>query len=161
MEYNLAAASHQSLRLLIAHPVKLHFPSPCVCVCVCTYGWRWGCWVSDDTGGVIPPTSASNLQHEKDTRVTPYLPPTVLSPPSPLLLPNVTLSHFCPNQTVAQITKDLHRNSQSNTRARGVFTGLRLRASEGWRLRRFVTHEKHEQQKVQANFKTTKKKSSL
>ncbi len=60
----------------------------CMCVCACVYvtvsGWRWGCGVSDDTGGVIPPTSASNLQHEKDTLVTPYLPPTIIYPhPAP------------------------------------------------------------------------------
>lgn len=48
------------------------------------YGWRWSCWVSDDTGGVTPPTSASNLQHKKDTHMTLYLPPTILYPrPAP------------------------------------------------------------------------------
>lgn len=48
--------------------------------CMCVYGLKQGCRVSDDTGGVIPQTSVSNLQHEKDTRVTPYLPPTILYP---------------------------------------------------------------------------------
>lgn len=64
---------------------KLFLPSLCVCACsVSEHGWSWGCGVSDDTGGVIPPTSASNLQHEKDTLVTPYLPPTILYPhPAP------------------------------------------------------------------------------
>lgn len=90
-------ASHQSL-LLLAYPlalwmaertVKLLLPL-CECVCLCAHvycvcmNWRWSCGVSDDTGGVIPPTSASNLQHEKDTRMTPYVPPTIFYPhPTP------------------------------------------------------------------------------
>lgn len=62
--------------------------SVCVCVCAHVYcvcmNWRWSCGVSDDTSGVIPPTSASNLQHEKDTRMTPYVPPTIFYPhPAP------------------------------------------------------------------------------
>lgn len=85
------SASHQSL-MLLAHSVAVWTvestetfltPSACVCISACTmlvYGWRWGCGVSDDTGSVIPPTSASNLQHEKDTLVTLYLPPTILYP---------------------------------------------------------------------------------
>lgn len=63
-------------------------------VCPCTYyrapkgGGGGVCEVSDDTGGVIPPTSASNLQHEKDTVATLYLPPAVFRCPSscPVLL---------------------------------------------------------------------------
>lgn len=44
----------------------------------------WSCGVSDETGGAIQPTSASNLQHEKDTLMTPYLPPTIVCPcPAP------------------------------------------------------------------------------
>lgn len=71
--------------------------------------------MSDDTGGVIPPTSASNLQHEKDILMTPYLPPTILYPhPALLLLPDVALSHFDPNQTAYQVAKDFYHSSQSN-----------------------------------------------
>lgn len=67
------------------------------------------CKVSDDTGGVIPPTSASNLQHEKDSVATPYLPPAILycPHPAPYCSPN-------PNQTLYQVTTGFHHNFQSN-----------------------------------------------
>lgn len=77
--------------------------------------WRWGCEVSDDTVGVIMPTSVSDLQHEKDTFVTQYMPPTILRCPSfcaVLLSP----SYLNQNQTVYQITKGFCHNVQSNER---------------------------------------------
>lgn len=56
-----------------------------------------GCEVSDDTGGVIPPTSASNLQHEKDTPATPYLPPAIHHCPSSC---SVSLFHLNPKSNL-------------------------------------------------------------
>lgn len=75
--------------------------------------------VSDDTGGVIPQTSVSNRQHEKDTLMTPYLPPTILypPPPDPLLLPDAALSHLNPNQTVYQVTKIFCSTTSCNQRS--------------------------------------------
>lgn len=62
----------------------------CVCVCARTItrqragGFRE---VSDDTAGVIPPTSASNLQHEKDSVATPV--PAPSHPPLPSSCPEL------------------------------------------------------------------------
>lgn len=88
-------------------------------------GGAAGRGVTDDTGDVIPLTSASNLQHEKDTPVTPYLPPNHLPPPARLLL-NVWLS-FSLSLISAQIKQRIglpkvpYRNSQSNTQKEAVF----------------------------------------
>lgn len=85
------------------------------------HGWRWGCGVSDDTGGVIPPTSASNLQHEKDTLVTPYLPPTILYPhPSfcPTLLPLSLSLIWTQIKQCIRLRKGFYHNLQSNIRKR-------------------------------------------
>lgn len=71
----------------------------------------WGCEVSDDTGGVIPLTSASNRQHEEDTLATPYLPPAILHCPSSCSGP---LSHLNPNQTLDHVTNGFNRSFQSN-----------------------------------------------
>lgn len=72
---------------------------------------KGGCEVSDDTGGVIPPTSASNLQHEKDTPATPYLPPAIHHCPSSC---SVSLFHLNPNQTSDRVTNGFNRSFQSN-----------------------------------------------
>lgn len=66
----------------------------CFRACAVTlHGRRWGCGVSDDTGGVIP-TSASNLQHEKDTLVTPIPAPYHPLPPFPPSTLSLSLSVF-------------------------------------------------------------------
>lgn len=85
----------------------------CVCVCARTYyhALKGGgfCEVSDDTAGVIPPTSASNLQHEKDSVATPYLPPAILRCPHPA--PNCSPN---PNQIPYRVPTGFNRNFQSN-----------------------------------------------
>lgn len=96
-----------------------------------------GCRVTDDTGAVIPLTSASNLQHEKDTPVTPYPPPTNHLPPPlpPSLRPapptfcsafnSLLFLSFQPkSNSVSGFPKAPRRNSQSNTQKEALFIPL-------------------------------------
>lgn len=106
------------------------------------HGWRWGCGVSDDTGGVIPPTSASNLQHEKDTLVTPYLPPTILYPhPSfcPTLLP-LSLS-FEPKSNSVSGYEKVSTTTCNQTYERGSIYSFLVLSSMPPLVRNFTQYE--------------------
>lgn len=99
------------------HSVAAQTVSECVRAFTITrQRWGWGCEVSDVTGGVIPPTSASNLQQKKDTLATSYLPPAILSCPSSC---SVLHSHLNPNQTLDHVTNSFNRNFQSNIQKSG------------------------------------------